>query len=267
MPTVLVTGGTGVVGRAVVAQLCRSGATVRILSRRPGDERTAVGDLTTGRGVAEALEGVDSVAHCASIPKFRHPSAEVDGTRVLLEAARRGGRPHVVYVSIVGVNRIPLGFYRAKLAAEQAVTTSGLGWTVLRASQFHQMLLQIIATATRLPVMALPGGFRFQPVDADAVGARLADLALRAPAGRVADVAGPRIERIEDLARSYLSATGQRRLLAPFPLPGNVARAFREGANLLDNGERLGRPFGEFLADRVQPDGTVSLSYARRPRH
>jgi len=139
MTTVLVTGGAGVLGRPVVARLRERGADVRVLSRRAGGEPGRVqGDLETGTGLVEAVAGVDVIVHCASAGDWLRPQRDVVQTRNLL-AAVGPARPHIVYVSIVGVDRIRFGYYRAKLECERMIAASGLPWTVLRATQFHEL--------------------------------------------------------------------------------------------------------------------------------
>src|SRR5689334_16740998 len=129
MDPVLVTGGTAQLGRAVVDLLGATGRPVRVLSRSAAEGRVR-GDLATGAGLAEATAGVGAIVHCASNPRDAR-AVDVDGTRRLLDAAHAQGRPHVVYVSIVGVDRIPVPYYAAKLAAERIVAESGLPWTIL----------------------------------------------------------------------------------------------------------------------------------------
>jgi uncharacterized protein YbjT (DUF2867 family) len=182
-----------------------------------------VGDLRTGAGLDAALSEVDTVVHCASSAR-RH---DIEHASRLVEAARRADGPHIVFVSIVGVDRIPLSYYRTKLAVERMLEASGLPWTVLRATQFHDLLLRLFTVQRRLPVLLLPAGTRFQPVDVRDVAGRLATLAAGDPAGRVADFGGPEVRSLRDLARAYT-----RRPIAPIPLPGKVMRGYREGANL-----------------------------------
>ncbi|HWM04144.1 MAG TPA: NAD(P)H-binding protein [Actinophytocola sp.] len=216
---ILLTGGTGTLGRAVAARL----PSARVLSRRPGPGRV-VGDLSTGAGLADALSGVDTVIHCATSLRAR----DVEHARHLIAAA--AGRPHVVYVSIVGVDEIPLGYYRTKLAVERLLASSGLPWTVLRATQFHDLVLRFFTVQRWSPALFVPSGAGFQPIDVRDVADRLVSLASQSPAGRVADIGGPEVRPVTDLARSYLS--GRRRPVVPIPLPGKVMRGFRTGANL-----------------------------------
>jgi uncharacterized protein YbjT (DUF2867 family) len=221
--SVLVTGGTGTVGRIVVDHLTTAGKDVRILSRgrRPPqrtDVRHVVGDVQTGDGLDAALDGVDTIVHCV------YPSEH------LVAAAKRAGSPHLVYVSIVGIDRVPFGLYRKMLANERVIAESGLPWTVMRATQFHDLIAFILRMLAKPPVMALPSGLRFQPVDVRDVGERLARLALGEPVGRAPDFGGPQVRALDDLARSYLAIVGKRRLIVPIGLPGKVFGAVRAGA-------------------------------------
>jgi uncharacterized protein YbjT (DUF2867 family) len=239
MSRILVTGGTGMLGRVLVARLRADGHETRVLSRRPGD---LVGDLTTGAGLAAALAGTDVVVHCASNP--RH---DIAGTRNLLAAA---SGQHIVYVSIVGVDAIPLGYYRRKLACERLVEESGLPWTVQRATQFHDLVAQILRAVSGPPVVPALSGISLQPCDVRDVADRLADLALGPPAGRAPDFGGPAVHSWAALTRKYLRSVGKRRTLVPVRLPGKVFRGFRAGGNLTP-GHADGRiTFEEYLASR-----------------
>jgi uncharacterized protein YbjT (DUF2867 family) len=220
--SVLVTGGTGTVGRIVVDHLTTAGKDVRILSRgrRPSqrtDVQHVVGDVRTGDGLDAALDGVDTIVHC------------VYPTEHLVAAAKRAGSPHLVYVSIVGIDRVPFGLYRKMLANERVIAESGLPWTVMRATQFHDLIAFILRMLAKPPVMALPSGLRFQPVDVRDVGERLARLALGEPIGRAPDFGGPQVCALDDLARSYLSIVGKRRLIVPVPVPGKAFGEVRAG--------------------------------------
>lgn len=222
---VLVTGGTGTVGRVVVDQLTAAGKDVRVLSRgrRPNqraDVEHVVGDVQTGAGLDAALDGVDTIVHC------------VYPTENLVAAAKRADSPHLLYVSIVGIDRVPFAFYRRMLANERTIAESGVPWTVLRATQFHDLIAFVLRVLAKPPVMALPSGLKFQPVDVRDVGERLAGLALGEPIGRAPDFGGPQARTLDDLARSYLAIAGRRRPMAPIRLPGKVFGGIRGGGLL-----------------------------------
>ncbi|MEC3976846.1 SDR family oxidoreductase [Amycolatopsis sp. H20-H5] len=250
---ILVTGGTGTLGREVVRRLLAAGQDVRVLSRhsRPEADREpyawATGDLSTGAGLDAALAGTGTIVHCATA-QGRHK--DVEATRALVDAAKRAGGPHLVYISIVGIEQVPFSYYRAKVDTERVVEDAGLPWTILRATQFHDLVTALSAAQRFLPVTLMPAGFRFQPIDAGEVAGRLVDLATGSPAGRVPDLGGPEILTARALAKSYLEATGRRRVVVSLPLPGAAARAVREGA-LLTPGHADGkRTYTEFLRDR-----------------
>jgi uncharacterized protein YbjT (DUF2867 family) len=166
-----------------------------------------------------------------------------------------------VYISVVGADRIPMvsrvdramfGYFEAKREAERVVADSGLPWTTLRATQFHDLILAVVRQLAKLPVVPVPAGFRLQPVDADEVAARLAGLAEGEPAGMVPDVGGPRVYGAADLLRGYLRASKRRRRpIVPLWLPGKAARVFRDGANLAPEGAVGGRTWEEFLAHQA----------------
>jgi uncharacterized protein YbjT (DUF2867 family) len=165
-----------------------------------------------------------------------------------------------LYISVVGADRIPVvsgtdramfSYFASKLAAERVVADSGLPWTTLRATQFHDLILLVAQQMAKLPVIPLPSGFRFQPVDAGEVACRLVELALAAPAGLAPDMAGPKVYSTAELLRGYLRATHRHRVIIPVWLPGKAARALRDGANLSPERAVGQRTWEEFLADRV----------------
>ncbi|RCG16877.1 NAD-dependent epimerase/dehydratase family protein [Streptomyces diacarni] len=253
---VLVTGGTGTLGRPLVDRLLADGVPVRVMSRRPrreGDERPcewAVCDLTKDVGLAEAVSGVRAVVHCAT-----DPWREARVLSRLAEAARQADVAHLVYISIVGVDRIPFPYYKGKYAAERLLETSGLPWTILRATQFHDLVTTLTTVQRRMPVVVAPSGFRFQPVDVTEVAGRLAELVGREPAGRVPDMGGPRVLDAREAAAQVLRATGRSRRVVGLPLPGRTARAFRRGGNLAPDHATGAGTFEEFLANRYGHPG------------
>lgn len=229
-PEILVTGGTGLLGSRVVERLRAEGHPVRVMSHS-GRAETVRGDLLTGEGLGEAVDGIETIVHCASSPIRRSRKVDVAGTEMLLRVAERTGVSHFVFISIVGVDRNPYyPYYRVKLDTERVVERSPVPWTILRATQFHDFLLMFVRSLARLPVVPVPKGFLSQTIDVGEVADRLAELALSSPAGHVHDVGGPEVRTFTDLTRAYLRAAGQSKWVVEIPLPGKAARAWREGS-------------------------------------
>ncbi|MDP9799744.1 uncharacterized protein YbjT (DUF2867 family) [Catenuloplanes nepalensis] len=247
--SVLVAGGTGVIGRAVVAELDRRGHTVRALSRGGAGPR---GDVTTGAGLDDAMSGVDAVVDTTNITTMSGTTAArffLAGTAHLLAAERRAGVGHHVLLSIVGIDRVPMPYYRAKLRQEEAVAAGDVPWTIVRATQFHEFAAQMIGRMSFGPLVLAPH-LRVQPVAAAEVATALAGAVERGPSGRAPDVGGPAEEDLADLMRRELRAQGSRRLLVPFRMPGSYGRAARAGGQLTPGGS--GPDFAEWLAGRSE---------------
>lgn len=250
---VAVVGGTGVLGKLVVAELAARGDEVLALSRRPG--RTVPEgvshrrvDLTTGEGLAEALAGVEVVvdASSSSTPRRAAPVL-VEGTKRLLRAGAEAGARHYVGVSIVGCERVPMAYYKVKVQQEATIAAGAIPWSLLRATQFHTLIDYLFKQDARFGVVR-SGSARFQPIDPSLVAERMAGVAHADPAGRLPDVAGPAVLTLSELAKAWRQA-GHRALPLRFPMVGPIGRPLREGALCNPDAAAGGRTFEQWLAD------------------
>jgi uncharacterized protein YbjT (DUF2867 family) len=239
MTTILVTGATSGPGGPLVEKLRAAGHDVRAMSRTAGEGRVAA-DLATGEGLDAALAGAEVVVHLATNRKKDLPDTER-----LLAAARTAGVTHVVFLSIVGVDRIPYFYYLDKVAIENAIAASGIPFTILRATQFHSFPGEILAMlGGRLFVKDV----KVQPIGVIDTATRLAELATGAPAGRVADIGGPEILEASDiLARLQAAGRANKRVLS-LSLPGKTFDAFQEGHHLAGLPGYGTQTFDEWLA-------------------
>jgi uncharacterized protein YbjT (DUF2867 family) len=258
---IAVVGGTGVAGRVAVEETVRRGHEVRVIGRHApadGGHEFAEADVVAGDGVADALKGVDAVIDASNIISWNEGRATAfftAGTRNLVAAgAAAGVRRHVV-LSIVGIDRVPLGYYRAKLAQEAEARRGRVPVSVVRATQFHEFVGQFLQR-TRLGPLALVPAMPEQPVSTADVAVALVDVADGTVIGDV-QIGGPERRLAPDLARRLLRARGERALVVPVPLPGNYGRTLRAGGLWLADdapGRRVGsETFEAWLARTTQP--------------
>lgn len=258
---VLVTGGTGTLGTHVVAELLDAQVPTRVFTRRPeavveGD--TYLGDLRTGVGLREAVDGVGAVIHCAT--SFRGQEVDVDGLERLCNAlAAHNPEAHVVLVSIVGCWDSPLPYYRVKAEAETVVGQSGRRFTIVRATQFHQFVERLCGHHLG-PFGVGMRGLRFAPCDPRWVAKNLVDIALHDPlleqaaATAAVELAGPEVLSARDIAvlSAHLSGRPTPRQIR-IPRVGRTLSALAAGSNLPgDDAVRGGPTFAQWWSDRAQ---------------
>lgn len=249
---VAVVGGTGVLGKPLVAELAARGDEVRALSRTApstlpqGASHHRV-DLTSGEGLGEALAGVEVVVDASNESPRKAGPVLVDGTERLLAAGAQAGVRHHIGVSIVGCDRVPTSYYKVKVEQEEAIAVADVPWSLLRATQFHSLLAWAFSLAGRARLMPT-GSARLQPIEASVVAARLADVAHAEPAGRLGDIAGPEVRTLTELARAWRRADGRWMLPLPIPMVGKLGRPSREGALCNPDAAAGGQTFEKWLS-------------------
>jgi len=251
MTTIVVTGAAGGLGQVLVPRLVQAGYTVRGTSRRPRPAQENLSwvqaDLVTGEGLAAATADADILIHCAIDAVGQARETDVEGTKKLLAAAAH--LKHFFYISIVGVDKLPLPYYQFKFQAEQTIEGSGIPYTILRATQFHNFLDLLLGLFTRWPIAFLPLNFRFQPLDVDEVAGHMVELVGQGPRGRVPDIGGPETLTLRQMLPPWRKATQKRRLILPLPLPGKIAAGYRQGFNTTPN--KFGRvTWAQWLAKK-----------------
>jgi uncharacterized protein YbjT (DUF2867 family) len=241
---IAIVGGAGTLGRHITAELARRGHDVRVLSRSSPDFPV---DLGTGHGLDSALTGCAAVVD-ASNSQRRSSQVLVAGSGRLLAAEQRAGVGHHVCISIVGCDRVPLGYYRVKTEQEQVVARGPVPWTIVRATQFHELAAALFAASARYHVLPAPR-LPIQLVAAAEVGSAVATAAESHPAEDRITVAGPQVSSVADVARTWRSVTGRAAVLVPVPLPGRVGRELRAGALTTSQADAVGTiTFADWLA-------------------
>jgi uncharacterized protein YbjT (DUF2867 family) len=239
MDTVLVTGGTGHLGRDLVTRL-KSSHRVRVLARSPGsdpDVEWIRGDLATGEGVADALAGSQVVIHAATLsPAARRgyllpkdlwsspPDVDREGTARLLERAAATGVGHILYVSIVGIDKPRVPYQRRKLEAEYLIRQSPIPWSIARATAFHWLLDRMLGKMARLPMVPLPD-LRVEPVDTTDFADYLVESIGNGQIGRLVDFGGPEVLTLSEAFDQWRQVRQRPVRTMRIPLPPAISNA------------------------------------------
>jgi uncharacterized protein YbjT (DUF2867 family) len=249
---VAVVGGTGSLGKPLVAELAARGDEVLVLSRNapkrlPDGASHRRVDLTDGEGLAEALEGAEALVGAGNTKsQLNAAPVMVEGTKRVLRAGAAAGARHFVGISIVGCDQVPIPYYKVKVAEEEAIAGGEVPWSLLRATQFHGLIGWAFEGAGRLRLVPT-GKARLQPVDVSVVAERLAEVAHAEPAGRLPEVAGPEVLTLTELAGAWRKAGG-RGLPLRIPAVGRIGRPLREAALCNPDAAAGGPTFAEWLA-------------------
>ena len=221
---IAVVGATGTLGTLVTSELERRGHDVRALSRYSPDHPV---DLRTGDGLSEALAGCEVVVD-ASNDASGSPEVLVEGCRRLLAAEQQTGVGHHICVSIVGCDRMQVGYYKIKLQQEGVVEEAEVPWSIVRATQFHELIAMTFRRGSKLGVMPVPRA-QLQSVAGADVAAEIAQVAEGPPLGGRREIAGPEVIDARVMARQWRSGTHRHVLLVPIRLPGKLGSALRAG--------------------------------------
>jgi uncharacterized protein YbjT (DUF2867 family) len=212
---IMVIGGTGLIGSKVVEKLKQKGH--EAIAAAPN---TGV-NIITGEGLKEATAGAQVVIDLANSPSFEDKAVleffETSGRNLLAAEATAGGVRHHVALSIVGIDRSPdVGYFRAKVAQEKLIETSGIPYTIIRSTQFMEFLGGIAASSADGNIVRLSPGL-FQPIAADDVATIVADVALAAPRNGIVEIAGPERAPFNEIVSRYLKAIGDPRKVVRDP--------------------------------------------------
>jgi uncharacterized protein YbjT (DUF2867 family) len=245
---IAVVGGTGVVGRHVVDAVRAAGHDPVVIARSVGV------DVISGEGLDAALTGakvIVDVGNIATSGRAKSVAFFDKATANLLAEGSKAGVEHLVTLSIVGCDRVDLGYYFGKRRQEELVLAGPIPFTILRATQFHEFPGQLVERMPMGPVATVPR-MRSQPIAAREVGEALAQLAAGEPIGRAPDLAGPEVHQMSDLVRLVLRSRGSRRPVVSLPIPGKMGKALAGGGLLPDEAGPRGRQtFAQWLGSQA----------------
>ncbi len=249
---IVVIGGSGNAGSAIVRAISRRGGTPVPVSRSGKAIAGAAGakaDIVTGAGLDAALEGADALVDASNSRNPIDPKPFTVGARAIVAAAERVGVPRAVVLSILGVERSRLTYHRRKREQELIYLDSALDASVVRAAQFHEWSVDQFEAGSPLGVIPVALGGRLQPVAVSEVAELVADEALEPSGKRFLEIAGPQVRLSRELAKAWQARTGARGLIVNGPFPPSLLDYLRSGANLSE--QRKGRiTFEEWLERR-----------------
>jgi uncharacterized protein YbjT (DUF2867 family) len=237
------------VGAHLVEALRRAGHEPAVLARSTGV------DLVSGKGLVAAVEGAQVVVDVSNVETVRRAKAEAffeTTTTHLVEAMTTAGVGHLVVLSIVGCDRVDLGYYFGKRRQEHIALSGPVPASVLRTTQFHEFPGQLVDRGPGGPFVAVPR-WRTQPIAAREVADALLDISVGSPAGMAPELAGPEVHDMADLVRMVLRSRSSRRAVVTARLPGGTGRALADGATLPDGpGPRGTQTFAEWLGSSLE---------------
>lgn len=266
MNSILITGGTGHLGRKVAGVLTKKNFKVGILTTQtvPKNKENCIiyrtGNLIDNSGLKEATGNVDIIIHCASDPG-NFQQADIAGTKNLLNAIDRRSIKHFVYISIVGVDKSSYPYYRAKLKVENLLSDSGIPYTIVRTTQFHYFILTMIQnlineTTGNNSVLKIPEGLKFQSVSTQEVAELLAVTSLESPKGLLPDFGGKEVLSFAEMAVCYLNEFQLDRQVQLEMTTDIRHQLFRSGVNLCPD-NTFGRQTWKDFLRKIKQNGSV----------
>ncbi|MCS4168495.1 SDR family oxidoreductase [Sphingobacterium sp. BIGb0116] len=251
MSKILITGGTGNLGKSLVSVLEENNVQYTIASRqnRAKKQNVVVMDLLENKGIKEAVSGKEIIFHLATDLK-----RDTEATQNLLDAIDPDSKVHLIYISVVGTDKVPFAYYRQKLASEEAVKRSGIPYTILRATQFHEFIDQILSTFLKYPIGLLPKRILLQPIETAIVAEKLYRLSLDGASNKTYEIGGAEVHTLEELAKQWLIKKNKKRFVFNLPIWGTLGKTFRNGSMNTQNSKKESSSWREWLKENNRQD-------------
>ena len=225
MSKILITGGTGTLGKKLCQQLDAQNISYIVGTRKKSKDPDKVTmDLIKNTGIGEAVIGKEIIFHLATDMK-----KDTEATQNLLNALGAQSNVHLIYISIVGINSIPFSYYRQKLSSENAIKRSGISYSIVRATQFHEFAHRIIENLLKYRIGILPKKIVLQTIDSSLVAKKLMNVSQKRPQNKTYELGGAEILNLGQMADEWLNLTGKHRLIINTPIPGKLGKALRFG--------------------------------------
>lgn len=243
MASVLITGGTGTLGKQLCAQLDTHGVQYQVGTRKSNlGEKYITMDLVQNVGVSDAIAGKEIIFHLATDMK-----KETVATQNLIRALGTNSDVHLIYISIVGIDKVPFPYYKRKLASENVIKQSGIPYTILRATQFHEFANNILETLLKYRVGFLPKKIVLQTIGSEVVASELYKISKRKAQNATNEIGGPIIQNLNQMCQIWLCQTHRKRWIINLPIPGQLGRTFKGGYLTTPNIHGHSSSYGDWL--------------------
>ena len=251
---ILITGSTGMLGTALLNQFTSLNYDVKLTSRRKpettGHFEWVYSDLLTGDGLEEALKDVEVVIHAATSPLKNSRLIDVSGLERFLTKLEH--IKHFIYPSIVGIEDIPLKYYKVKFEAEDLLKNSSIPYTIVRATPFHDFVDHLLLSKPLFKRYIIPGSIKFQSVYVGDFANHLIGLIEKGPQGRTDDFGGPEIMSLREMANLKINVNNEPNKIVSISLPGKLYKSLLNGKNT-NNMRQIGRvTFEEYLSQKLE---------------
>ncbi|KOS07398.1 hypothetical protein AM493_16125 [Flavobacterium akiainvivens] len=249
MENILITGGTGNLGKGLTQILNQKGLQYAVASRSNNENapNKVVADLMANKGVAQAVKGRSIIFHLATDLK-----KDTLLTQNLLQTIGSNKNVHLIYISIVGIDKTPFNYYQQKLASEELIKASGVPYTILRATQFHDFIDYIFTSLLKYRIGLLPKKVMAQPIAVDAVANALYEISLQPAESKTYEIGGLKAYTFNEMAKEWMRKTGKKKFIINLPLFGKLAKAFNGGALLTHTIDATSKSWQDYLNQKYK---------------
>lgn len=232
---ILVTGASGNLGTHLLKILDRENMSYQSTTRKKIEinnnnyNKLVFFDIITGEGIEDACRGKQIIFHLASSTKKPYGKGDVWGTKKLVLAAQKNNIEHFIFISIVGIEKVPLNYYRYKLEAEEVIKQSGIPYTILRTTQFHELIDMLMQNFLKYPIGVLPMKAKNQPIETRIVAEELYKISQKKPLNGILNLGGVEVLNFKQMAKKWQQATGKKRIIIPIPIVGKFLSSVKDG--------------------------------------
>lgn len=247
---ILITGGTGLLGKKVCSLLLKRGIQYTVAThKKPVEKNMVYLDLASMEGIDSSLLNKQIILHLDSDKK--HPRNDVNGTRELLqEIVKHNYKPHLIYISVVSTDRLPKTYLKQKFKVEEEIKKFGISYSILRATQFHEYIDQILKQLLKYSFPILRKKVLVQPTDITVVAERLVNMCFEGPSNAIENIGRREVLTLKEMVDFWLAAKNKRKTVMDMPLCGKTGRSLKGGCLTGEKQTNGGKNWRQWVTDQ-----------------